>query len=437
MAEPRVAITGLGVVTPAGVGAPATWESLMAGKSAVKGVDLFDASAFPSRIGGQLDGFSANAYVPKTYRKSVKVMARDIQIAVAAADLAFRDSGIVTRGIDPDRTTIDSRRLGCNIGAGLICSDLDELGAAVATALEDGKFSFRLWGATGMNNLTPLWLLKYLPNMLSCHVTIIHGAEGPSNCITCGDASGQMAIGEAARYISRGAADAAIAGGAESKLNPMGLLRQALLKRLCTGRNDEPAAACRPFDKGHDGTVIAEGGGLVIVEDMDRAKSRGAKLYAEVVGFGGACDPGGIDVLTANAGGLDLAVAKAVADAGIEPSDVGLIVAHGTGVAQEDRREAAAWKKALGPSAAKIPAMALTGATGTMFAGHGGVAVAMAAMAIREQVVPPTANFSSPDDGCELNFSDKPRPSDIKYVVCGSFTVGGQSGAVVLKDCRL
>ncbi|MGB2823948.1 MAG: beta-ketoacyl synthase N-terminal-like domain-containing protein, partial [Phycisphaerae bacterium] len=234
MAEGRVAITGLGVISPAGAGIEALWDALLTGASCTRPIDAFDPGGFPCRIGGQVDDFSARQYVPRAYRKSVKVMARDIEIAVGASDLAFRDSGIVTEGIEAEKATIDSGRLACNIGAGLLCTDLDELGVALTTALGDGgKFSLKAWGASGMTNLTPLWLLKYLPNMLACHVTIIHAAKGPSNTITCGDASAHLAIGEAARLVARGGADAAVAGGAETKLNPMGLMRQVLLKRVC------------------------------------------------------------------------------------------------------------------------------------------------------------------------------------------------------------
>ena len=433
MAQRRVAITGLGVVTPTGIGIAELWKSLLEGRKSVKNISLFDASKFPSSIAGQLDDFSARNYVPKDYRKAVKVMARDIEIAVAAADLAFRDSGIITKGIDPAKVDVDSKRMGCNIGAGLICTDLVELGSAICTSLEDGQFSLKIWGAGGMNNLTPLWLLKYLPNMLSCHVTIIHGAEGPSNCITCGDASGPLAIGEAARYIERGDADVVVAGSAESKLNPMGLLRQGLMKRLCTAGNDSPADACHPFDPRHCGTVIGEGGAVIILEDLDRAKARGAKIYAELVGRGAACDPSGIDVLTPNAGSLGIAAAKALADAGITSNDVGLIAAHGTGVPGEDIREAAEWKEALGSTALKVPAFSVTGSMGSLFAGAGSVSIALAAMALAEQTAPPTVNFDTPASGCELNFSSQARKADIRYALAGAFTVGGQSGAVVLK----
>jgi len=434
MAERRVVITGLGVVSPAGVGAEALWQALMAGRSCTRTISLFDAGKFPCRVGGQLEeGFSARKYVPRDYRKAVKVMARDIEIAVAAADLAVRDAGLVTAGTGDGEPTVPPGRLGCNIGAGLICSDLDELGSAVNSAVTDGHFDIHKWGSSGMNNLTPLWLLKYLPNMLACHVTIIHQAKGPSNTITCGDASGHLTVGEAARLIARGDADVVIAGGAESKLNPMGLLRQSLLKRLCTSRNDSPARACRPFDSSADGTVIGEGAGLLILEALEHARARGAKIYADIAGFGAACNPAGIDVLAPNNGGLDLAVSKALADAGISAKDVGAIITHGTAVPGEDRCEAAAWQTVLGDAAAKAPAAAITGAIGSLFAAAGGVELAVAAMALHTAALPPTVNFQEPADGCDLNLSAQARPVRARYVVSGAFGTGGQSAACVLK----
>ena len=339
--------------------------------------------------------------------------------------------------MDPDTTTIDPKRLGCNIGAGLMCSNLDELASAVTTAVVDGKFDLKSWGESGINNLTPLWLLKYLPNMLSCHVTIIHGAEGPSNAITCGAASGHLAMGESARLIARGGADVVIAGGAESKLNPMGFLRQELLLRTCTSCNDNPTQASRPFDVAHDGVVVGEGGGLVILENMDRATGRGAKIYAELVGFGAACDPAGIDVTKPNAGSLDLAVSRALADAGITPDEVDMIAAHGTGSPGEDDCEAPAWARAMGDAIDTIPAATTTGLVGSLIAGAGGVSAATAAMALHTQTVPPTTNFTTPADGCRLQLSNQPRRAKLNYVVTGAFSVGGQSAACVLKRHQL
>lgn len=433
MSEPRVAITGVGVVTPAGVGIDDTWNTLLTGESQIAPFDLFDPGHFPAKIAGQLHDFKARKFVPKSYRKAVKVMARDIEIAVAAADLAFRDSGIATRGT-ADEMDIDPNRLGCNIGAGLICTELDELGQAVNTALgDDGKFDIKRWGEVGMTNLTPLWLLKYLPNMLSCHVTIIHGTQGPSNCITCGDAAGHLSVGESALYIRRGAADAVIAGAAESKLNPMGMLRQGLLKRLNTESNDNGSAAVRPFDVAHNGTAIGEGGGLLILENLERAQSRGAKIYCEVVGFGAACDPKGIDVLRPTAGNLGLALTNAIKTAGLTPDDIDAIFTYGTGVPGEDLAEAKAWQQALGEKAATVPAVSVTGAIGSLFAGAGGAQLGIAAKAISEQTLPPTVNFTAPAEGCALNLLAEPRKLKIKNILVGAHCVGGQSGACVLQ----
>ena len=433
MPDRRVAITGLGVVTSAGVGIAPLWQAMLDARSHVRTIARFDPAKFPCHVGGQLaDDFSARNFVTKDYRKAVKVMARDIEIAVAAADLAFRDAGIATAGIGGDGASVPSDRLGCNIGAGLICSDLDELGAAVNSAVTDGRFDIRKWGSGGMNNLTPLWLLKYLPNMLACHVTIIHQAKGPSNTITCGDASGHLTVGEAARYVARGAADVVIAGGAESKLNPMGLLRQCLLQRLCTTGNDDPPAACRPFDAAAAGTVIGEGGGLLVLEELQHAQARGARIYAELVGFGAACNGGGLDILKPTHGNLGLAVAKALADAKLAPDDADAIVAHGTAVPGEDRAEVDAWRQALGARADNVPATAVTGTIGSLFAGAGGVELAVAAMALHTGIVPATANFQSPA-ASHLNLAARPRSVKPRTVVTGAFGIGGQSAACVLK----
>jgi len=434
MPDRSAVITGLGVASAAGTGIEEFWATLEAGSKRLTTNAAFDPAGFPCRAAGQIENLSARKIVPKSYRKATKVMARDIEVAVVAADLAFKDASIQTKA--DGEMSIEAGRLGCNIGAGLICCELDELGQAAKTSVTDGKFDMRIWGESGMNNLTPLWLLKYLPNMLSCHVTIIHGAEGPSNCITCGATSGILSVAEAARWIARDAADAAVAGGAEAKLTPLGVLRQSLLGRLCTDSNDNPESACRPFDATHSGTVMGEGGGLLIVEDSRRAKDRGARVYAEIAGFGAACDPNGINVTEPNCGSLDIAVRKAIADAGVSVDDIDLIVAQGTGVAGEDRCEAAAWEKVFADRTPDIPAMAITGTTGTMFAGQSGVTMVAGALAVERQTAPPTANFTSPDEGCRLSLSGEARKCEIDYAVVGAFSVGGQSAACVLKRCE-
>src|SRR2546423_15173912 len=259
----RVVGTGLGVISPIGIGAKTFWDNLVAGKCGIRRIEAFDPSAFPSQLAGEVPAFKIGDYVPKSYRKATKVMARDIELAVVAADDAFKDAGIESKAYN-ENSGLNGKRFGCNIGAGLISAELNELTGAMTTARADensNKLDLHKWGRDGMTQLTPLWLLKYLPNMLACHVTIVHGLMGPSNTITCQEASSHLAIGEAFRTIQRGKADLAICGGAESRINPMGIIRQSLLKRLTDRHNDTPEQAVRPFDAEATGSAIGEGGG--------------------------------------------------------------------------------------------------------------------------------------------------------------------------------
>ncbi|MFQ5590870.1 MAG: beta-ketoacyl synthase N-terminal-like domain-containing protein, partial [Phycisphaerae bacterium] len=274
-AERRVVVTGVGVATPVGLGIEATWEALIAKECGVRRISSFDPSGFATQIAGELPPFKLGDYIPKYYRKSAKVMARDIMIAVVCSYHAVRDAGLATkcivdRGECAGPPNVDSTRFGANIGAGLICADLHELAGALNTAVDEGgSFSLQRWGLSGMENLTPLWLLKFLPNMLACHVTIVHDAQAPSNTITCGEASSHLAIGEALRTIARGAADVCICGGAESKVNPMAIARPHLWGRLNHLSNERPDQGCRPFSADSGGGVTGEGGGLVILEDLE------------------------------------------------------------------------------------------------------------------------------------------------------------------------
>ena len=227
-----------------------------------------------------------------------------------------------------------------------------------------------------------------------------------------------------------------IAGSAEAKVNAMAFMRQTFLKRLCTTGNDAPGAACRPFDAAHNGTVLGEGGGLVVLEELERARARGARIYAEFAGFGAACDPDAIELTAANVGSLDLAVRRALKDAGVSAADVSAIAAHGTGVPAEDARESTAWRAALGDRAATAPAFALSGSIGALFAGAGGVLAAAAAMTLHDQSVPPTVNFVSAADDCPLNLSPHDRPGPLEFVAAGAFTTGGQSAACVWRRYR-
>jgi 3-oxoacyl-[acyl-carrier-protein] synthase II len=433
----RVVVTGIGVISPIGIGSRAFWDALVAGKVGVHRIALFDPAAFPSQIAGEVPAYKIGDYVPKHYRKATKVMARDIELAVVAADDAFKDSGLKSKAYT-DTPDFDGTRFGCNIGAGLISAELDELTAAMTTARADGEpnsLDLHKWGKDGMTQLTPLWLLKYLPNMLACHVTIVHELKGPSNTITCADASSHLAIGEAFRTIQRGKADLAICGGAESKVQPMGLIRQTMLGRLTESKNDMPAEAVRPFDASADGTALGEGGGLLILEEFERAKARGAKIYAELVGFGASQDSYKVTEPDPSGHSYGKAISKALADAKLSLSDVGLVVPNGLGIPAFDRAELAGLKTALGSSAETIPVSPIKAQIGSLAAGCG-VDAAAAVLALHHGVIPPAVNTHKPIDGAKLNVSPKARESKIGAVVTSVFSLGGQNAALVFKKVQ-
>ena len=441
MNERRVVITGLGLATPIGLGAEEVWSGLLDKRNGISRIAAFDPSGFRTQIAGQIDGMKAADCVPKTYRKSIKVMARDIEIAVVSAYLAVKDAGLRTkclidRGEAEGPPNIDSTRFGANIGAGVICADLVELAGALAAAKgDDGNFDIRKWGEEGMANLTPLWLLKFLPNMLSCHVTIVHDAQAPSNTLTCAEASSHLAIGEAYRTIARGAADICICGGAESRLNPMAVVRQDLLGRLSRGRNDTPELACRPFDTKRDGTVVSEGGGLLILEAYEHAKARNARIYCEVVGFGAGSNTRTWKEPDENGEGIALSIRKSLADAGATADDVDLIGTFGSGVPQYDISEARGIRSALGDAAAKIPALSTKATLGNNGAGSGAIDIGIAALCVHHNTVPPAQNLDEMDPECALNVvTGDPVDAKLDTVLSVGYSLNGsQAAALVLK----
>jgi 3-oxoacyl-[acyl-carrier-protein] synthase II len=286
-----------------------------------------------------------------------------------------------------------------------------------------------------MNNLTPLWLLKYLPNMLACHVTIVHDAQGASNTITCGEASSHLAIGEAFRTIARGGLEACLCGGAESKLSPMGLIRQALLGRLATEYNDRPEAACRPFDADRRGTVISEGGGVLVLEELEHALARRAGIYAELIGFGAASNVRSWSQPDPEGRGLRLAVDKALADAKTQPEQVDLVVALGSGLPEHDLSEARGLGAALGARAGVVPVMATKGSLGNNGAGSGAIDLALACKAMQRGVVPASRNTQHPDSRCGLRVVvGEPLQARMNTILAVSYALGGgQNAALVLR----
>lgn len=431
----RVVITGLGVVSPMGVGAEALWKGLCEGRCAIGPMTALDASGFDCRHAGEARDFSsAKDYVPKHYRKAVKVMARDTELAVAAAKLATEDAGLITKGYAPEGAapTYAPERLGCQIGAGLINAEVPELTGALATATdESGAFSIEEWGTSGVNNLTPLWMLKYLPNMLACHVTIIHDARGPSNTLTCSEASGLLSIGESMRVIEQNRADACFAGGAESKLNHMGVLRVQLSGRLAqTDADTDGAAIVRPYDPHAPGSIIGEGGGIVMLESAETASARGAAPYALVEGFGAGQSPSRGSAAR-RAEGLIGAIHAALRDGSLSPGDIDAIVPHGAGVIEDDEEEFEAFREVFGDRLASIPLITLTPAIGELSAGAGGVAVAAAAMALRHQSLPARLHPGTPRSGVRAGAA-RAGEARLRRVLVATNSLAGQNAAIVL-----
>lgn len=440
----RVFITGLGPVSAVGLGIEATWRAALDGRGAVAPISAFDPAGFACRIAGEVKDFKVSTYVPKSCRKSIKVMARDIELAVAAADFAARDAKLVTRGTaegDPAAPSLsyDPTRVGAHIGAGLIAAELNELTDALnAARSEGGAFDIHAWGKEGMTHLTPLWLLKYLPNMLACHVTIIHDTQGPSNTITCGEASSGLSIGESLRVIQRGAADACFCGGAESKLNPMAYLRQLMAGRLNTTGNDAPLAAVRPFSKSAAGTVIGEGGGIVVLEAEETFRERetasGARAYAAIRGFGASqtVHPESRNLKPDPQGkGIALAIKAALREAGIGAEEIDLVIPFGLGWSESDRAEAAALKSVLGDRAAKVPVVSMKPYVGNCGAGSGGIDVTIAAKAIAEQTIPASINCADPLDGVNAQAAPS-RRAELRHALTFGTSLGGQNAALVL-----
>lgn len=420
----RVGIVGIGVISPLGQSTNDYWSNLIAGKSGVSRISLFDASSFPTTIAAEVKDFDPLKYIEK--RKSLKVMMRDMQFAVAATKEAVGDAGL-------DQAAIDPTRLGVIFGAGMISTDVYELAPAVAKSLDsDGKFDLVRFGAEGVPQLFPLWLLKQLPNMLASHVSINYNAQGPSNTITTGCSASAHAIGEAFRVIARGGADVVITGGASSCITPLKLIRYHKLGVL-SRRNDPPEKASCPYDARRDGFVLGEGAGIVILEEIEHARARGAKIYAEMVGYGSSVDlrsgPGGM----VEASSKSRAMRAAIADGGIEASEIDYVSAHGNSIPFTDKLETQAIKEVWGDGARSIPVSSVKGHIGDLMSASGAMGLISAVMAVRRRLIPNTMNYEARDPDCDLDYVPEPRQADVRCALCNSFDFMGQNVSLVLR----
>jgi len=419
-----IVVTGVGVVSPIGIGKNPFWAAMCEGQSGIRRLDLFDDPALPSPIGGAVADFDPKQYVRP--RKSLKVMSRDIQLAFAAADLACVDSGVRERPIAPER-------LGVVFGAALIPGELDELAGAFRSCVVDGKFDFRRWGPAAMAEMFPLWMLKYLPNMPACHIGIGQDARGPSNSITMGDVSSLSAVAEAVRILERGQADAMIVGGVGARLHPVVWARTDV--RGLSRRSDNPAAASRPFDAQRDGLVGSEGSAALLVETRPHAENRGVPIFARVLGCAAAFEPVRLELSNQAAtivrgnNVIRRVLAAALHDAGLTPADLGCVVAHGTSAVEDDRLEAQAIRSVLGD----VPVTAPKGNFGYLGAGSGALETAVAVLALQHGLIPYTLNYEHPDPQCPVNVvHGRPLPLDRPTALVLSHSPHGQAVAVVL-----
>jgi 3-oxoacyl-[acyl-carrier-protein] synthase II len=425
MAAPsrRVVITGIGIISPIGLDVASYRRSLEEGRSGIRPIQSFDASGLPVRIAGELPDFDARDFVEKKDRKSLRVMARTIQLAVAGAQRALDDGKV-------DKSKLDPTRFGVEFGAGLIATELNDLieASCVSANCQPGRVDLEKWGEQGLPAIQPLWMLKYLPNMLACHVSILHDARGPNNSITESDVASLLALGEAYRILVRDQADFFLVGGAESKLNPLSMVRQCLFEHL-SRRNEEPARACRPFDRGRDGLVLGEGAGVFVVEDLEHARRRDARIYAEVVGFGAAFDPG------LKGDGLARAIRAALTEAGIGPDEVDHVNAHGLSTLVSDAWEARGLHEIFGACSSPVPVFAAKSYIGNLGAGGSTTELAASVLALNSGWVPPTLNYEQPDPDCRITIlAGEPRRLTRPYVVKVSFTQMGQAAAVVVRQ---
>lgn len=416
----RAVITGIGIINPIGQGREAFWQSLQVGRSGVRRLHAYDVSGLPVQIAGEIPDFDAKKFIDKKQGKNLKVMARTIQLAVSAAQLALDDSGI-------DKEKLDPTRFGIEFGAGLIATDLEDLGPASKASVncQPGAVDLEKWGEQGIPSMTPLWMLKYLPNMLACQVSIMHNAQGPNNTITESDVASLLALGESFRILTRGHADFMLVGGADSRLNPLSMVRQCLFLPLSPS-NDVPEKACKPFDRRRNGLVLGEGAGVVVMEDFDHARQRGAKILAEVIGFGSAFDRG------RTGAGLARAIRAALADAGVGPDQIDHINAQGYGTVPADIWEAKGLVEVFGPNGP--PVFAGKSYFGNLGAGSSISEISASLLAMHHGQLPPTLNFEEPDPACPVTVAAGGlRPVTKPCFLKIAFTDVGQCGALV---CR-
>ncbi|MGF1485535.1 MAG: beta-ketoacyl-ACP synthase II [Prochloraceae cyanobacterium] len=406
----RVAITGLGALTPIGNDIAEYWQGLLNGRNGIGPITRFDAAAHSSRIAGEVKGFDPHDYME---RKEAKRMDRFCQFAVAASKQAIADSQLEINDLNADR-------VGVLIGSGIG-------GIKVLEVQQE------IYLTKGPSRCSPFMIPSMIANMAAGLVAIQLGAKGPNCCTVTACAAGSNAIGDAFRLIQRGYADAMICGGTEAAVTPLGVAGFAAMKAL-SSRNDDPSVACRPFDRDRDGFVIGEGSGILILEELEMALNRGAKIYAEIVGYGMSCDAHHITAPVPDGRGATRAIELALKDGNINPEQIDYINAHGTSTAANDVTETKAIKKALGKKAYNVAISSTKSMTGHLLGGSGGIEAVATALAIAEGKIPPTINLFDPDPECDLDYVPKlSRSAAIEVALSNSFGFGGHNVTLAFK----
>ncbi len=413
----RVVVTGIGCVTPLGTSPKQLWKNLLEGKSGVGRTTLFDASNFPTKISAEVrdwsiaeEGEDAATWAPRS---------RHTQFAAGAAKQAVRDSGVLER--------IEPTRFGVYLGAGEGQQDFYRFARMMTAATADGEFSLKKFVESAVKELDPVAELEQEPNMPSSYLAGMFNAQGPNaNCLTACAASSQ-AIGEATEIIRRGEADVMLSGGAHSMIHPFGVTGFNLLTAL-SERNEEPQRASRPFDLNRDGFVLGEGAAMVVLEEYERAKARGANIYGEIAGYGTTADAFRITDQHPEGRGATRCIRMALEDAQVNDEDICYINAHGTSTALNDKIETLAIRNAFGAQAAKIPVSSTKSMTGHLVAAAGATELIVCLMTLRDNVLPPTINYETPDPACDLDYvPNTAREHKCKAVLSNSFGFGGQN----------
>jgi 3-oxoacyl-[acyl-carrier-protein] synthase II len=390
-------------------------------------VRAFDASQHPVKIAAEVPAFDCSPYVPDEQKKSLKIIGRAMRFGLAAASMAVTDSGIELAREDPELVAVV-------MGTGLIPIDLSELSPLITSACdENGRLQPQLLGQQGASALFPLWLLKYLPNMVAAHISMALKLEGPNSTITTACAAGTQAVGEAFRMIARGEADMALAGGADSRMDPLLLLAYSALGAV--SQSDRPPhEVSRPFDRLRDGFVLGEGAGVLFLEELEHARQRGSQIYAEVLGMGSSFDAHSVTKPHPDGRGAARAIRWALREARVDPSDVDYVNAHGTSTRLNDIMETRAVKGVFGERSRRLPMSSIKSMVGHLIGAAGAVEAATLALTLKSGVLPPTINQCERDPECDLDYV--PNTAREKRVVTGvstSFGFGGQNAALVMR----